>query len=186
MANYTNKLSAGILITLIISSFVSGQVPVKHVIYGDHNVTFLNVTGPENGVCTWQYYVCSGTSPAISHWILESCVGTTNDINNLDWGTSPPLGGKIEYGTDPKTNITGLKFDVSMDDSMCATFWFRVKECSITSQEAGIKAGNDIYTNSFIKGPAHDMQVPEYPSGMVPFVALFAAIGIAALLAIKR
>lgn len=146
--------------------------------YGDHSIEFLGVTGPDNdGLCTWTYEVCSGESPSMSHWIIESCVGTTNE--EIEWGIDPPMSGgvKIEYGYDPTTGITGLKFDDLPSDFGCADFWFKVKECTVTDQELGVKAGGDVYTGEYIEGPAHEPNAPEFPSVLIPTTIALAAIG---------
>lgn len=169
-----------LLLTLIL---LTGYVSAGTINYGNHNITFLGVSGPENGLCNWSYHVCSGTQPSISHWTLESCIGTTNP--EIQWDTIPELGGKIEYGTDPTTGVTGLKFDDLPSDFGCATFWFRVKECTITTQEVGLKAGQDIYTGSYIEGPAH-ASAPEFLTPAIGLAILLTSPAFAYLLIKKQ
>ena len=162
------------------------SAPSSTVTYASHNITFVGVTGPVNGLCTWTYYVCSGGGRvvhAISHWDLESCVGTTNEWP-IEWGTDPNQGGSIEYGTDQHTGITGIKFDVGMDDYECATFWFKVKECTVGQKEVGIKSGQNIYTGSYLPGPSHETTAPEFGSLAIP--ATIASLAVAGALIAGR
>lgn len=140
------------------------------VTYDDHEITFVNVTGPEGGLCTWEYYVCSGTSPSISNWVLESCVGTTN--TDIVWWSDPNVTGVLEYGTDPNSGITGIKFNVDMDDGDCATFWFKVKECSMTDKELGLKADGNIFNGSSLPGPSHEPSAPEFAFIAIPLTVM--------------
>jgi hypothetical protein len=156
----------GTTIAVLLALYLVPLASASTVVYGDHNITFVGVTGPVDGLCTWTYYVCSGEQPSISHWALESCVGTTNEV--IEWGTDPELNGTISYGTDPSTGITGLKFNGIPSDMGCATFWFKVKECTVTDQEAGIKAGTDVHTGSYIEGPSHEPSAPEFAFVAIP------------------
>jgi hypothetical protein len=170
-----NMKSIGLMAFVLavgLAGLTAQAVAEPDVSYNGHEITLLNVT-QDNGKCTWTYEVCSGESPALSHWIIESCVGTTNEF--IAWGTDPELNGTIEYGEDPSTGITGLKFDVNMDDGQCAEFWFTVNECSVTDQEVGVKAGGDVYTGSYIEGPAHEPSAAEFPLLATP-VAILSAV----------
>ena len=158
--------------------------PTSGVYYGDHSIQFIGVTGPEDGLCTWEYYVCSGESPAISHWIIESCVGTTNE--DIECWTEPDIGCQTEYGEDPSTGITGLKFDTGLDDGQCVSFFFEVKECSAEYKEVGLKAGTDVYTGSEIMGPKHDTTAPEFAFFALPIILVGLVLGFSYRSATKR
>lgn len=128
----------------------AAAVNAADVTYGGHEITFFGVSEGEDGSCTWRYYVCSGEKPALSHWVLESCVGYNESVN---WTTDPQLNGSIEFGRDPHTDITGIKFDVGMEDGQCATFYFTTSECRGIEVLTGLKAGKDVYIGQTITGP---------------------------------
>jgi len=145
---------------------------------GNYNATLQSVT-PVNGDYNWTYLVCQSAPPAISHWVLETCICTESSDPStcrgviLDYGSSVPDWNRhIEYGTDPTTGITGLKFDELPEFRGCETFWFVVgTNYNPISTIGGIKAGSTGKCNYTVTGPAHQPpSAPEFPSIAVPFI----------------
>lgn len=130
--------------------FTAATVYAADVIYEDHEITFLGMK-QTNGKCAWSYLVCSGTSPAISNWVMGSCIQTP--LQEIILVTSPEIEGGVEVGRDPHTNITGIKFETSMEDGQCANYTLIVNECSEGDVEVGLKAGRNVYRGQTIKGP---------------------------------
>jgi len=72
----------------------------------DHNITFVSHTF-DGTYSTWTYNVTSGTRPSLSHWIIS-------------WCAPGAIVGASEYweyvAPDPRTGITGIKFDTGYED----------------------------------------------------------------------
>lgn len=77
---------------------------------GDHRVEFCGaVYNGATDVTTITYCVQNGGDPSISHWVL----GVDSDFARAIISTSE----QSEYGYDPTTGITGLKFDTGYESS---------------------------------------------------------------------
>jgi len=76
---------------------------------------------------TWYYEVTGGSSPALSHWVLELCPppGLQHEVVQACYFTVPPppdppgpliCSGPWEVSTDPHTLIYGIKWEVGLGD----------------------------------------------------------------------
>lgn len=75
---------------------------------GDHTIELVAaVYDPETDRTTVTYHVTSGPSPSISHWVLALPAHLQDRILS----TSEPY----EYGPDPTTGLTGIKFDTGYE-----------------------------------------------------------------------
>lgn len=80
-----------------------------------------------DGTYLWQYEVTSGTGPAISHWTLTMCENAFGSL--LAGSITGTNAGKIEFvSPDPRTGVTGLKFDEGFDDGESRTITFRLSQ----------------------------------------------------------
>ena len=150
-------------VALALIAFMS---PISAVSVGTHDITFVSHTTDGAGNSIWTYTVTSGSSPSLSHWSIEFC-GEAADIleaSEDDW----------EYGTDPHTGITGIKFDEGYDDGETRTIWFKLSgDWPENSVEVGTKAGSDPVASGYVTGPACNGDViPEFATIAIPIVAL--------------
>lgn len=157
-----------LVVALALIAFVS---PISAEAVGTHNITFVGQTSDGDGNSIWTYEVTTGCRPSLSHWSLEFC-GEEDDIIEVseEW----------EYGTDPHTGITGIKFD---DGYECydatgpeiRTVWFRLLgDWHERSVEVGTKAGNNNIAIGSVTGPACNVgdPIPEFTTIAIPVIAL--------------
>ncbi|KAF5419421.1 MAG: hypothetical protein C5S49_00600 [Candidatus Methanogaster sp.] len=150
---------------LVLIAFAS---PISAVTVGTHNITFDGKTFDGDDTI-WTYNVTSGSSPSLSHWSLEFCGGEADilKVSERPW----------EYGTDPHTGITGIKFEEGYDDGENRTVWFKLKgNWSENLVEVGTKAGNndDNIANGSVTGPVCNVgePIPEFTTIAIPVIAL--------------
>ena len=117
--------------------------PVVAASIGDHDITFVSHTF-DGTYSTWTYSVTSGSSPALSHWAISWCDETAiEDVSETPW----------EYGTDPNTGITGIKFDKGYSGGETRTVWFRLEgDHAEGLVKVGTKAGGNI-AHGWVTGP---------------------------------
>ena len=127
---------------------------------GWFGITFLGMDENPDGTSSWTYEVVelkSGEKKVkdLSHWVL----GLGDCAVIVDADPSP-----YEFGTDPRTGIYGVKWEVN-DDFESGIFSFKVEGVwAVTDVEVGTKAGRYSDTG-FISGPSceqpDDGQVPD-------------------------
>jgi hypothetical protein len=107
-----------------------------------------------DGYTTFTYIVTSGSSPALSHWILAFC----GDLADVDAGP-----GTIELGNDPTTGVYGIKFDTGLDSGETMEFYITLPGMWDTGMiEAAVKAGTtECYY--MVEGPVCDDVPPPPP-----------------------
>jgi hypothetical protein len=84
---------------------------------GHHDITFISHTF-DGTYSTWTYNVTSGTQPSLSHWVIS-------------WCAPGAIVGASEYqayvAPDPRTGITGIKFDRGYEDGETRTVSFTLQ-----------------------------------------------------------
>ena len=162
----------------------------------NYEISLKEVT-PVNDDYKWTYEVCQSDTPAISHWVLESCI--CGDYINaadpvqacMDAGIISDYGSSqgtvtLEYGTDPHTQITGFKFEGFDQNFECATFWIITRISASEDKDVGLKAGQLVCINyGKIDGPAHETSAPEF-SSLAIAVAILLTTPAFAYLIVKR
>ena len=118
---------------------------------GPHTIVFYGRSyDAVNDESTWYYLVTSGSSPAISHWVLGLCVGhTVNDAGPGTWvvGLDQNKKGNL-------TGVYGVKWESGLDDDEVVQHSVTLDgNWDVEDVEVGIKAGGDIYTD-LILGPS--------------------------------
>ena len=125
-----------------------------------------------DGTFLWQYQVTSGSSPALSHWVLSTCEDVFDSlVPGSVLGSS-----KIEFVTnDNKTGATGIKFDQGFSDGEVRTISFRLSEdWAPVTTTATMKSGQDVLHLSVI-GPSCDLRTTAIPEAGTAQLALAAA-----------
>lgn len=159
---------------LVPAIFAPGPPPFN---CGDYNVSLQSVTQLPSGKYNWSYTVChSKDYYGISHWVLETCICSeyNGEVGRCIYSYGSNLAGwsrDLDYGADPTTGITGLKFDELPAFRGCKTFWFVVNnDYDPISTIGGIKAATG-KCNYTVTGPAHTpVSAPEFPSIAVPLI----------------
>jgi len=95
---------AALALAALISPVSAGFVETDVELVGTHTFDGTN--------SIWTYRVTAGTQADISHWVLAWC--NKSNIVSVQWqnpcdGTSYT---HYSYGLDPKTGITGIKFEL--------------------------------------------------------------------------
>ena len=117
---------------------------------GNHYITLVANTGT-----TWDYEVTSGSSPALSHWVIEWC-DYSAVVAVYENGVLLEEGVDWEYGTDPHTGITGIKFDNDYDDWETRTITILLDDVYTEGLiTIGVKSGQEI-TFCEVWGPLCD------------------------------
>ena len=84
---------------------------------GHHDITFVSHTF-DGTYSTWTYQVTSGTKPSLSHWVISWCApGAIVDASEYREYVAP----------DPRTGITGIKFDTGYEDEETRTVSFTLR-----------------------------------------------------------
>lgn len=142
--------------------------PASAVPIGSHDITFVSHTYDSTTcISTWTYRVTSGSSPALSHWVMEWCNKSAIE------GASE----HYEYGKDPQTKITGIKFDVGYADGKSRTVSFTLKGCGDYYEKplyVGTKAGGD-KDYGWVTGPRGFDATPCAPVPEMPTITLLGA-----------
>jgi len=144
--------------------------PVSAVSIGSHDIPFVSHTY-DSATCisTWTYTVTSGSSPALSHWVMSWC------------NVSAHVGCSehCEYVIDDhETGITGIKFDTGYSDGQTRTVWFELKGCgnyNEADREVGTKAGNKPAAYGDVTGPRGFDADPCAPVPELPTIILLGA-----------
>ncbi len=77
---------------------------------GPHQITLVSHTyNPDDDTTTVTYRVVSGCQPTISHWTLGMPQHVRDNILEVSNGEA------VEYGLDPTTGVTGIKFDTGYE-----------------------------------------------------------------------
>ena len=91
--------------------------------------------GSNTTTFTYTVSVKADAVHAISHWVLGlgPCI-TANDI--------AAASDSYDFGTDPTTGLSGIKFDVSVEKGQSETFWIRLNgEWPVGMTDTALKAG---------------------------------------------
>ena len=165
--------------TLALTALIA---PVSAVQIGSHDITFVSHTyDSDTCISRWTYTVTSGSSPALSHWVME-------------WCNESALEGCSEsctYGPDPQnTEITGIKFDTGYINGDTRTVWFELKGCGNYNEgdrKVGTKAGGDI-DYGWVTGPRGFDADPCAPVPELPTIILLGAglLTLAGYVGLKR
>jgi hypothetical protein len=166
-------LTAFVAILLVGMLLISA--PAFAVQIGNHDVTFDGYLNnyPSSGQSTWFYTVTSnsyGGGPAISHttFALGECLtvvaaGTWSGslpnptLNQLYSGTNNSF---VQVGTDPTTNVTGIKFDIGLSSGQTVYYYFTVTGAvGSGTNTVALKAGAD-FVSGPVGGPSCDETDP--------------------------
>jgi len=153
---------AALALTALIST-------VAAVSIGSHDITFVSHTyDSDTCISTWTYTVTSGSSPALSHWVMEWC-----NVSALV-GCSE----SCTYGPDPQnTKITGIKFDTGYSNGQTRIVSFTLRGCGDYNEgdrEVGTKAGGNIAYGD-VTGPRGFDADPCAPVPELPTIILLGA-----------
>jgi choice-of-anchor A domain-containing protein len=130
---------------------------------GGHSIEYLGVNyngSNANITTTFTYKVTSGSSPNISHFAFGNftCQSCFNDASDLVSASDGP----VVMGTDPKTNICGIKFDFSVSSGQSKTVSFTLKGYyNVGAITFAVKAGQDV-AYAPICGPICNTTPPVY------------------------
>ena len=156
---------AALALTALISTV--SAVPI-----GNHTITFVSHTyDPDTCVSRWTYTVTSGSSPSLSHWVMDWC----NESALVAAGCSEHC---VYVVDDHETGMTGIKFDVGYEDGKSRTVWFELKGCGNYNEgdrEVCIKAGNNPKVCGDVKGPMGFDADPCAPVPELPTIILLGA-----------
>jgi len=142
----------GLSLTLIgLISPQAGATPIDSVDLGDHRIELLSANVFDGEFYVWTYKVTSGTSPAISHWVLEICQAI---FDHADGEVVTVL-----TNPDPTLGIIGVKFDDGFEDGeMRIVQIFLTAMAEVVEGDVGIKAGGDTYLGTIT---APGCEIPE-------------------------
>jgi len=108
-----------------------------------HDITFVSHTF-DGTYSTWTYQVTSGTRPSLSHWVISWCApGAIVGASEL-WEYVAP---------DPRTGITGIKFDTGYEDGETRTVSFTLQGDYPESLVGVGTFGGDAASHSSVTGP---------------------------------
>ena len=159
------------VVTLVL---ISSILPIPAVSIGCHDITFVGHTyDPTTCYSTWTYNITSSSAPALSHWIIEWC------NESAIRGASE----SYEYGADPKTGTTGIKFDTEYDDGENRIVSFTLQGCGDYYEKdiyVSTKAGK-VINHGWIAGPRGFEEDPCAPIPELPTIVLF-SIGLVVLM----
>ncbi len=126
---------------------------------GDNNISnfdgyqfeLISVSLNDNNTSTWEYKVTGKGAPKdLSHWVLALCEDHNVLSSNFD-------GNKWEVNTDPRTGVSGLKYDVEIGkDGESETFIFTLDgHYDVAPIQVSFKAGTSNFYCT-INGPSCD------------------------------
>ena len=178
-----NRKTTTIIVTLAAALLFSTVGMASAVMIDGHNITFINHTY-NSTTCnsTWYYNVTSDYHPSLSNWVMSWC----NASAVIDYSDE-----NYEYvNSDPKTNITGMKFDTEYSDNESRIVWFTLHGCGDYNEallNVSIKEGNDNTGDSkvgygWVTGPADydncpGCIVPELSTLILVSVGLLTLVG---------
>ena len=133
-----------------------------------------------NGTYLWSYRVTSGSSPAISHWVLDMCPDTYASL------VAGSVRGSTLYSftnPDPTTGATGISFDDGYRDGESRVVSFNLsRDWGVENGTATFKSGLQITSVAPIAAPGCSPgQVPEPTS-----LALLGLLGAPAMGFLRR
>jgi hypothetical protein len=179
---------------LLLTGLAAAPSPDPCTNYG---ISLEEVT-PVSGGYKWTYKICQYNTPAISNWVLESCICSdyideTDPVEACrnagiisDYGSSQGTVTLI-YGADPHTGITGFKFEGFDQNFECATFWIITRISASEDKNVGLKAGQLVCTNyEKVEGPAHETSAPEFSSLAIAIAILLTTPAFAYLMVKKK
>jgi len=158
-----NRKTTTIIVTLAAALLFSTVGMASAVMIDGHNITFINHTYDSGAdTSTWCYNVTSGSSAALSNWIIcwcnESAIAGASETYEYKNMTNP----------DPNMGMFGIKFNTSYGDGesrdVCFTLYGDYSEALI---EVGIKEGTDhpddgdMVGYGWVTGPADYIGCPE-------------------------
>lgn len=135
----------------------------NNTLTGGHSVEYLGVAYnglSSNITTTFTYKVTSGSSPNVSHFnfgnlTCESCFNDASDFVSVS-------DGPYSIGTDPTTNLCGLKYDFGISGGQSKVVSFTLKGYySVGTITFGVKAGQNVAYAS-ICGPICNTTPPIY------------------------
>jgi hypothetical protein len=182
------KKLAGLVFATLAVITIAAPVRAQNVVNtvpGTFNATL--------GGYLWQYQVTSGSSPALSHWVLGICNNAFSDILPGSVGYTPGLnpitgfvatpGSQITFGTDPTTALNGIKFDYGYNDGQIRYVRFVLTEdYEPAILTAKTKSGGDVDTFSVV-GPSCNVSVQQIPE---PGVLALLATGLPLAVGVVR
>lgn len=165
-------------VVLVMGLFLAsgiGATPIDSVTLGDHLIELISMNEFDGEFYVWTYKVTSGSSPALSHWILNLC------IDFYDHSSEPTV--KQHYDeADPTTGAFGTKFDDEYVDGEMREVKIYMTKATIaveTDLNVTTKAGHSqVYTGSIL-APSCD-EVPE------PTTMALVAAGVLGMTARRR
>lgn len=132
-------------------------------------------TPTQDGLFQWEWDVFAGQKPALSHWVLmDLCADVYADIvpGSLYGGTN------YEFGPDPTTATTGLKFEVNLNDLGHGLFGFKTeKQWEPGLYDVAFKSGQNVTFQSNVVGPSCE-EVPCEPPAHAPEPATAGLLGL--------
>jgi LPXTG-motif cell wall-anchored protein len=154
---------AALALTALISTV--SAVPI-----GNHTITFVSHTyDPGTCISRWTYTVTSGSSPSLSHWVMEWC----NKSALVKCSES------CTYGPNQQNSkITGIKFNNGYSGGDTRTVWFELKGCGNYNEgdrKVGTKAGNGNVDYGSVTGPIGLSGDPCAPVPELPTIILLGA-----------
>jgi hypothetical protein len=146
---------AAAVVMMVLAGAVTAT-PIQTVTLGDHTISLLSANVEKDGKFVWTYKVKSGSSPAISHWVLGICLDhdfTTNERN-------------IELvDGDPHFGLTGVKFEDGYRDNetrYVKLYFDTEMALTLTQVDLAVKAGRDKYTGTiYAPGCTPGQEIPE-------------------------
>ncbi|RLF45041.1 MAG: hypothetical protein DRN29_07425, partial [Thermoplasmata archaeon] len=148
------RIGEAIFVTLIlvITVFYPVTINVSSTTIGGHDITFISHTyDATTDISTWTYRVTSGSSPSISHWIMElgACI-KKDDIVEV----SEDYEFKDILHPDPTTGLTGIKFEKDYGNGENRIVWFKLRgDYSEGLVQVAIKAGGS-ESYGYVIGPS--------------------------------
>ena len=183
-----NRQTTTIIATLAAALLFSTVGMASAVMIDGHNITFINHTyDPGADTSTWCYNVTSGSSAALSNWIICWCNESVIE------GASETYEFKDMAHPDPNIGMFGIKFDEGYADcesrDVCFTLHGNYSEALI---EVGIKEGTDTPDDGskvgrdWVTGPADYANcpgciVPELSPSILVLVGLLTLAGYSTL-----
>ena len=205
MEIHVRKTGVAVLVVVVLALGAGGTLSAKPAGVFDVEVTLLEASQWDGGGYLWRYQVCASpaTNRGLSHWSLSICDPENSwnlgedDMLYFDLsffsGSDPyyftsgaGVNYVVEFGTDPKTGVKGIKFEYDDADGSqigdgltCDTFAFRLTEqFEVVSRGWGAKGGQELDFGS-VSGPACVPATPPPPTPPpVPEPATFLLLGL--------
>ena len=136
-----------LIMVVLIAGLTASASGDEVLVVAGHTFEYLGVTYNDDGTSTWTYRVASGSSPSLSHWVLEfdPALGEDNVVDASE---------EFEVGDDPKTELYGFKFEEEYDGGETREVDFTLDAWNaVADTRVGIKEGKAIAVDGFLPGP---------------------------------